>query len=88
MLLNLEKLSIDELNLKITKLSLNMRQLEMTGSHGSNAYTQCIFWIQQITIELEERAFMIEIEGDAAWTPGIVATIGEDHLKDKDDGKT
>lgn len=86
MLLDLASLSINELNEKITTLTTRMRHLEMAGSHGSNAYQQCIYWMQQINYELEERAFMEEIEGDPAWTPGVVATIGEDHLRSEDDG--
>jgi len=88
MLLDLDKLSIDELNAKLSTLNGNMRHLEIAGSHGSNAYAQCLFWMQQINYELEERNFMTQIADDPDWQPGLVATIGEDHLeKDEKDGK-
>lgn len=89
MLLDLDKLSIDELNTKLNTLNGNMRHLEIAGSHGSNAYAQCLVWMQQINWELEERNFMIQIEDDPNWKSGLVATIGEDHLKkdEEEDGK-
>ena len=88
MILDIQGLTVEQLNTKANDLSGKMKQLEMVGSHGSNAYAQCIYWMHQITFELEERGFMEQIEGDPDWTPGLVATIGEDHLeKDKDDGK-
>ncbi len=87
MLLDLDKLSIDELNEKLNTLNGHMRHLEIAGSHGSNAYAQCLVWMRQISWELEERNFMAEIEDDPEWKPGLVATIGEDHLEDEEDGK-
>ena len=88
MILDIEALTVDQLNAKANELSGKMKQLEMAGSHGSNAYAQCIFWMHQITFEIEERMFMTEIEDSPDWKSGLVATIGEDHLeKDKDDGK-
>ena len=86
MLLDLDKLSIDELNTKLNTLNGNMRHLEIAGSHGSNAYAQCLVWMQQINWELEERNFMIQIEDDPNWKSGLVATIGEPE-KVEEDGK-
>lgn len=77
MLLDLVKLSIDELNEKLSTLHGRMRHLEIAGSHGSNAYAQCLVWIQQINYELEERNFLTQVEDDPNWKSGLVATIGE-----------
>ncbi len=95
MLLDLDKLNVDELNEKLNTLNGRMRHLEIAGSHGSNAYAQCLVWMQQINYELEERNYMSLIEDDPDWTPGLVSDnghvsrpiIGEDLEKDEDDGK-
>ena len=93
MLLDLDKLNVEELNEKLNTLNGRMRHLEIAGSHGSNAYAQCLIWMQQINYELEERNYMSLIEDDPDWTPGLVADIGhvsrpiigEDLEKDKED---
>lgn len=77
MLLDLNKLSVDELNAKLNTLNGRMHHLEIAGSHGSNAYAQCLNWMQQLNYELEERNYMTSIEDDPNWKPGLVATIGE-----------
>lgn len=77
MLLDLDKLSVDELNSKLNTLNGRMHHLEIAGSHGSNAYAQCLFWMKQINYEIEERHYMTEIEDDPNWKPGLVSTIGE-----------
>ena len=95
MLLDLDKLSIDELNEKLNTLNGRMNHLEIAGSHGSNAYAQCLVWMRQISYELEERNYMTEIEDNPDWKTGLVATIGEvprpiigENLKkDEEDGK-
>lgn len=89
MLLNLDDLTVDELNKKVTTLGSRLNHLQMYGSHGSGAYNQCLVWIQQITWELEERGMKIEMEANPKeWKSGVVSTIGragatgpEDHFK-------
>ena len=96
MLLDLAKLNAEELNEKLNTLNGRMKHLEMAGSHGSNAYAQCLNWMQQINYELEERHYMMAIEDDPDWKPGLVADIGhvphgvigeEIPEKDEKDGK-
>ena len=92
MLLDLDKLNVEELNEKLNTLNGRMRHLEIAGSHGSNAYAQCLVWMQQINYELEERNYMSLIEDDPDWKPGLVADIGHVPLgiigeEEKDDGK-
>lgn len=89
MLLNLDKLDVETLNEKLNTLTNRMRHLEIAGSHGSNAYAQCLVWMQQINYELEERHYMSLIEEDPDWQPGLVAELGMAHLEeeDKKDGK-
>ncbi len=85
MLLDLDKLNVEELNEKLNTLNGRMRHLEIAGSHGSNAYAQCLVWMQQINYELEERNYMSLIEEDPNWQPGLVAEIGMAHLEEEDD---
>lgn len=76
MFLNLKELTEDQLNEKLSELYARMSYMNRFGSsHSGLMYEQCLNWIEQINIELQERE-MKEIS--KSWSPGTVDIIGEE----------